>query len=380
MNSRANYNQLVQLIKAHFLEILREPAVLFWGILFPIFMALGLGIAFSKKSDTIRHVAIVEETISKDNTVVSFLDSFLDENTKKVLDQNDGNTSEYKFILNDEKLGNLIIYFQKTSWDKGTVFLKQGKVPLLISEESGKVIYHFDPSNQDAQLLYRQLNKIITPGFNASKKDGNNVEPLTVKGTRYVDFLIPGLIAMGIMMSCMWGLSYGLIEKRSKKLLRRMVATPMKKSFFLFSIITVRFVMNFIEGGLLFFFSWLVFDITIQGSIPALIIIFITGNFAFAGIAIFFSSHTSNTEVGNGLVNVVVLPMMIGSGVFFSYHNFPDWLIPAIQKLPLTLVADGFRSIFLEGAGFAETAAASAILFLTGLVFFLTGLKVFKWH
>jgi ABC-type multidrug transport system permease subunit len=185
---------------------------------------------------------------------------------------------------------------------------------------------------------------------------------------------------MGIMMSCLWGMSYSIIEKRTKKLLRRMVATPMKKSHFLIALMTIRIGMNFVESALLLIFAHIVFDITILGNIPALFTIFISGNIAFAGIAIFVSSHTANTEIGNGLINVVVLPMMVLSGIFFSYHNFPAWSIPFIQKLPLTLLADGIRSIFIEGAGYSEISLPSFILMAIGIFFFSTGLKIFKWH
>jgi ABC-2 type transport system permease protein len=138
--------------------------------------------------------------------------------------------------------------------------------------------------------------------------------------------------------------------------------------------------MNLIEAVVLIIFAILAFHMTIQGSISALIILFIAGNIAFAGIAVLVSSHTSNTEVGNGLINFVVMPMMVLSGVFFSYHNFPDWSIGAIQKLPLTILADGMRSIFNEGAGYAEVALPVLILTVTGVIFFGAGLKIFKWH
>ena len=159
-----------------------------------------------------------------------------------------------------------------------------------------------------------------------------------------------------------------------------MIATPMRKSYFLLALIGVRIALNFTESALLFIFAWLVFDITIQGNLVALLSIFIAGNISFAGIAIFVSSHTANTEVGNGLINVVVLPMMVLSGIFFSYHNFPDWAIPYIQKFPLTMLADGIRSIFIEGAGFIEVAFPSSLLLIIGVFFFSVGLKIFKWY
>jgi ABC-type multidrug transport system permease subunit len=296
-----------------------------------------------------------------------------------------GDTTEsekitYKLLISDEKMGNTTILFYKTGWEEAMVMLKRGNISLMIADDDGIIHYHFDPVNPDAQLTYMKLSKLFGEKANTQGKNNEVIEPLTVSGTRYIDFLIPGLIAMGVMMSSMWGLSYGIIDKRSKKLLRRMVATPMKKSYFLIALITVRFVMNFIESLLLLLFAWLVFGITIQGSIPALLLIFVAGNFAFAGIAVFISSHTSNTEIGNGLINAIVMPMMVLSGVFFSYHNFPDWSLPVIQKLPLTLLADGTRSIFVEGAGFRETFFPFLIMVATGLVFFVSGLRIFKWH
>jgi ABC-2 type transport system permease protein len=182
------------------------------------------------------------------------------------------------------------------------------------------------------------------------------------------------------MMSCMWGISYGIIEKRSKKLLRRLVATPMKKSHFLIAMIVVRITMNFIESSVLFLFALFVFKMQIQGDISSLLMIFLAGNIAFAGIAVFASSHTSNTEVGNGLINAVVMPMMVLSGIFFSYHNFPDWSIPVIQKLPLTMLTDGVRSIMNEGAGYSQVGIPILLLTAVGVIFFTAGLKIFKWH
>ncbi|HSD62548.1 MAG TPA: ABC transporter permease, partial [Ignavibacteriaceae bacterium] len=134
------------------------------------------------------------------------------------------------------------------------------------------------------------------------------------------------------------------------------------------------------EAALVFIFSYLVFGIVIQGSIAALFLIFIAGNVSFAGISILTSSRTDNPEVGNGLINAIATPMIVLSGIFFSYHNFPDWAIGFIKILPLTLLADGIRSIFIEGAGLAESAVPFFALIITGTICFYIGLKFFKWY
>jgi ABC-2 type transport system permease protein len=380
MNRILRPEQLIQLIVAHFKELMREPGVLFWGIVFPILMSLGLGLAFTKKTDIVRELAIIEDqSLTNTQADSSIINIFLLKNKAASGISNEG----YKYqeiTIKDDKLGNTHLHFLRMNWKQAMVELKRGNIAVVLVDQHGKVDYHFDPMNPDAQLIYMKLSGIFSQGIPLDRIQNEEIKPLTIKGTRYIDFLVPGLIAMGIMMACMWGISYGIIDNRAKKLLRRMVATPMKKSHYLIALITVRIAMNFIESGLLFLVAWLVFGITIQGSIPALFIIFMAGNMAFAGIAILLSSHTSKTEIGNGLINAFVTPMMVLSGIFFSYHNFPEWALPVIKILPLTIIADGIRSVFIEGAGFAEIALRSLVLGLIGIIFFTAGLKIFKWH
>ncbi len=380
MNSFVRIRQLWQLISALFREIIREPGVLFWGILFPILMSLGLGLAFTKKADVIRKVAIINiSETSAEGSEISVVAGFLQNNCEKNSSVGHGSW-HWKYTIKDEKLGNSIFLFYNMKWDDAIRFLKRGTINVLLLGKRDSVEYHFDPMNPDAQLTYLKLSTIVGNGVVQSVQSNTEIKPLTVTGTRYIDFLVPGLIAMGVMMSSMWGISYGIIEKRSKKLLRRLVATPMKKSYFLIALITVRIAMNFIESFVLFLFALFAFKMTIQGNISALILMFLAGNIAFAGIAVFVSSHTSNTEVGNGLINFVVFPMMVLSGIFFSYQNFPDWSLPVIKNLPLTMLTDGIRSIFNEGAGYHEVTIPILILLAIGTLFFSVGLKIFKWH
>jgi len=380
MNRWISFHQLWQLFTALFREIIREPGVLFWGILFPILMALGLGIAFAKKPDVTRKIAIIQTEEQKtENEGDSALTCFLEQSCEKNITENPGEW-KWKYVIRDEKLGNSIFLFYEMEWNESMMLLKRGTINVLIAGSEGRTEYHFDPMNSDAELTYLKLNSIIGEGRVLTAESNAEIKPLTITGTRYIDFLVPGLISMGVMMSCMWGISYGIIEKRSKKLLRRMVATPMKKSHFLIALISVRITMNFLESLVLFLFALFAFKMTIQGDISALVLIFLAGNIAFSGIAVFVSSHTSNTEVGNGLINFVVTPMMVLSGVFFSYQNFPEWSLPVIKNMPLTILADGIRSIFNEGAGYNQVVMPVLILTITGIAFFAAGLRIFKWH
>ncbi|MCK9424135.1 MAG: ABC transporter permease [Bacteroidales bacterium] len=381
MIERITNNQLYHLVMANIRELMREPGVLFWGIVFPILMSLGLGIAFTKKKDIITTVAVIgrNHLVKSPDDSASIIRNFLQINKAGTQISKNGGYSKTLTIRND-KMGNTMFIFQAMDWKHAMVLLKRGNLNLILDEKNGAVQYHFDPNNPDAQLAYLKLTKLFSTTGRIATASDTEIAPLTVSGTRYIDFLVPGLIAMGVMMSSMWGISYAIIERRSKKLLRRMVATPMKHSNFLIALITVRVLMNFVEAGLLFLFAFLAFDITIQGNVPALLTLFIAGNFAFAGISIFISSNTAKTEIGNGLINAFSMPMMVLSGIFFSYHNFPVWSIPVIQQFPLTLMADGMRSIFIEGAGFSEASVPIIVLSSIGLVFFVAGMKIFRWH
>jgi ABC-2 type transport system permease protein len=369
-------HQLIQLISAHFKEIIREPGVIFWGIVFPILMALGLGVAFTKKTDIVRNVAIINRKGINSDSLWKQLENSADISSLQWQKQ----AGQLKLTIFNKELGNSTFIFVPASWNQAMIMLKRGNISMILEEKSNKYIYHFDPLNPEAQLNYMKLSRVLNPMEAKPLENPGSIAPLTVTGTRYIDFLVPGLIAMGIMMSSLWGISYGIIDKRTKKLLRRMIATPMRKSNLLLSIITVRFGMNFIESALLFIFAFFFFHIRVQGDIIALALVFLAGNIAFSGISIFISSRTANTEVGNGLINAVVLPMMVLSGIFFSYHNFPKWSIPIIQKLPLTMLADSIRSIFNEGAGIAEVIIPTIVLTIIGFVFFVTGLRIFRWY
>jgi len=361
-------NQLYQLTLTQFLETIREPEVLFWGIVFPVLLTIGLGLAFIQTSESTYRIAIVENRKTP-------LDSLLSVHGKEVRERG---ASVIEWKVTDPTLGDTRFLFTFTQWDDAIVALKRGVTDLIVTDSAGEIYYHFDPHNSQAQLTYVKLSGLIKESYLPTNQE-KNVEPLTLKGVRYIDFLLPGLIALGILNSLCWGISYAVIEKRSQRLLRRMVATPMKKSNYLIAIILVRFVMNCVEAGVLFFFAWLFFGTIIQGNLGALAVLFISGNIAFAGMAVFIGCRTSKIEVGNGLINAATMPMMILSGIFFSYQNFLAWSIGFIKLLPLTMFTDGLRSIFNEGGGWMEITTPSILLTSLGIACFVVGVKWFKW-
>jgi ABC-2 type transport system permease protein len=288
--------------------------------------------------------------------------------------------SENSIVLSigNKKSGIIHFRFRQTNWEEASVLLQRGTISLIIEEKDFKPLFHFDPQNSDGKLAYLQIEPLLNRREDVY--DNNEISIIKQKGIRYIDFLIPGIMAMNLMMSIMWGISYSMIERRSKKLLRRMVATPMKKAEYLYAQFFTRFVLCVLEAVIILSFAYYYFGITIEGSLIAFILLFIAGFMTFSGFAVLISSRTSNTYIGNGMINFVVMPMMLLSGIYFSYHNFPDVVIPYIQMLPLTILADHFRAVFIEGAGLRQSLDAIGILSLLGIATFSLGLRIFKWY
>ncbi len=364
--------ELRQLIIIHLKELIREPGVIFWGIGFPLLIAWGLGIAFSRES--VSEVKVPVLAYSSD----SKLGSFISENASESWLSD--SVFSYDVSIDDEVFGKSIYRLIPLTRDKAITGMKKGQYPLMLESTRDGIYFHLDPANPDARPLQLQLSRLFDQEHPYNKLTENNIIKLEMQGTRYIDFLIPGLIGMTVMMACMWGISYTIIERRKGNMLRRMVATPLKKRNLLIAHMTARLSMNFLEALILVLFARYYFDLKVQGSWLALFLVFIAGNVAFTGIAFLLSSRTSNTEIGNAFVNLVTMPMLILSGIFFSYQNFPDWAIPFIEKLPLTMMADSFRSIINEGANLADVMENFLILGIGGLITFFAGLRVFKWY
>ncbi|MEI8201921.1 MAG: ABC transporter permease [Bacteroidota bacterium] len=362
-------SQFKNLLIIQFKEFFREPGALFWSFIFPILISLALGFAFTDKPVVFQRAAVVLHTA--DSTVIKpFLEKKCIKNSTPIV--------TYQLTVDNKHLGKTTTQFIPCKWEESLIKMKRGEISIILSEDSGKVQYHFDPANSGSRLAYIGISSMIDGKSLVS--DQSEIKPLETKGTRYIDFLIPGLLTMGIMSSCLWGICYGLIEKRSKKLLRRMVATPMKKSYFMITMFFSRYVFTILETIVLLVFAHLVFGVSVQGSWLAFAAIIISGSFFFMGLSILLASRTSNPQVGNGFISSITMPMMLLSGIFFSYSNFPDFVIPIIRYLPLTLFTDSLRSIINEGSGLIDVMVPLSILSLTGLITFTVGLKIYKWY
>ncbi|MGA8492825.1 MAG: ABC transporter permease [Terriglobales bacterium] len=332
-------------------ELKREPEVIFWVFGFPLLLALGLGIAFRNKPADMTFVAIVQGSGAQD--ALSLL-------------QRSPQESSIHAEVRDE-----------TTALKG---FRLGKYDLVVeSDGKGGFQYVYDPSRPESVLSRAEFDDALQVAAGRKNPLPTSSVISNQPGSRYIDFLIPGLIGMNLMNSGMWSIGFALVDMRQRKLLKRFVATPMRRSDFLLALAGGRLLLMIIEVGLLLGFGVLVFQIRVLGSLLSILLLSAIGAVGFAGLGLLTASRAQKIESVSGLINLVMMPMWIFSGVFFSYERFPAVFQPFIKALPLTALNDGLRATILEGAPLATQSGRLLILLLWGGISFLIALRWFRW-
>jgi ABC-2 type transport system permease protein len=337
---------LAELTLTRFRLFFREPSALFWTFGFPIVLAVALGIAFRNRPPEAAHVAIqagpgAEQTASE-------LAS-----------------DEVKATVEDAAVAR--------------AELRSGKVTLVVVPGNPRT-YRYDETRPEARLARLLIDDRLQRAEGRSDPTRVTEERVTEPGARYIDFLVPGLLGMTLMSSSMWGIGYVIVELRTKKLLKRLLATPMRKGDFLLSFVVMRALFVLVEVPLLVTFGWVAFGVRVVGSLLLLLAVSLLGALAFAGLGLLVSSRAQNTQTVGGLMNLVMMPMFVGSGVFFSAANFPDGVQPVLRALPLTALNDALRAVVNEGAGAGAVARPMLVLAVWGALSFAAALRLFRWR
>ena len=353
MNERSrgwSGHPLVQLTRVRYREFFREPEAVFWVFIFPILLAAGLGIAFRNRSVERTGVAVVAsapnapalvETLRKEpNFDVSFL--------------NDSAASEAL------RIGNLAI--------------------VVVPSTAGQLEYRFDDTRPESRTARLLIDDVLQRAAGRRDPLAGRDQVVREPGARYIDFLVPGLLGMNLMGSGIWGLGFAIVDARKKRLLKRLIATPMSRAHYLASFVLSRLTLLCIEVGLLLGFGVLAFGVPLRGPLPLLVVICLLSSLSFATLGLLIASRAQTVEGVSGLMNLVMLPMWIFSGVFFSASRFPEQIQPFIQVLPLTAVIDALRANILRGAGWQAVAPELAIIVFWMVGGFLLALKLFRWR
>jgi ABC-2 type transport system permease protein len=336
-----------RIMLARIKEPLREPEVLFWVFVFPLIMAVGLGIAFRNKPPEKVAVAVI-----------------------------DGPRAEATVrALSVSPLLTVSIESERNARSD----LRLGKAALVVSAKDADYEYIFDPTRPESALARSDVEDALQKA--EGRKDIFEAKdvPVSEPGARYIDFLIPGLLGMNLMSGGMWGVGFAVVDMRTRKLLKRLVASPMRKSEFVAGVMTSRVVFMLVELVLLLTFGYFAFDVAVRGSIAATVFVGLLGALSFGAIGILVASRAQKIETVSGLMNLVMLPMFVFSGIFFSSDRFPQIMQPFIHALPLTMLNDALRSIIIEGSSLASQSYELAGLVLWGFVSFLLAVRWFRW-
>lgn len=340
---------LVELTKVRIVEFVRQPEAVFWVYVFPILMTLVLGLAFRSKSVETYSVLIEEGPRAQ--------------KISQILEKSESPKFKLKVLPEDDCQSKLRV----------------GKTSLVIGDEDGKIAYFFDPARPGSHAAKSTVDTLLQVDAGRT----NPIETVEMKqlepGGRYIDFLVPGLLGMGLMGGGLFGVGFGVVDLRIRKLLKLLLATPMKRSHFLASLMISRMFFLIPEVVLLLVFSWAVFGVTIYGSWFSIIIVILLGSLQFSGVGLLVASRAKTLEGASGLLNLVMLPMWTLCGIFFSYENFPEFLHPFIKILPLTPIIDSLRGLMLEGVSIVSLWPELLTMGLWGICSFAIALKIFRW-
>ena len=338
------------ILGARMKELWREPEVIFWVFVFPLLLALGLGIAFRNKPADITSIAVVDNAHAK--RVVELLQQSPEKNAihADVLDEH---------IALDR--------------------FRLGQYSLVITADESGVHYLYDPARPESVLARSQVDDALQTAAGRTSPLKAETTQSSEPGARYIDFLIPGLLGMNLMNSGMWGIGFAVVDMRQRKLLKRFIASPMRRTDFLLALGSSRLVLMIIEVALLLGFGVLVFHMKVEGSLLAILLVAALGAVSFGGVGLLTASRAQKIESVSGLINLVMMPMWIFSGVFFSYERFPQVIQPLIKALPLTALNDALRAIILQGASLSSQWVPLAIMAIWGGLSFVIALKWFRW-
>ena len=358
------FNPLWKLTLTRIREFVREPEAVFWVFVFPVLLAMVLGVAF-RNAGTEQVFVGIEIQSQKELRLVS----------NQMMEWLSRDPNIYAIQLPPEEISRA---------------LQTGRVSLVVSAKTErsslqknaleKIVYQYDSSqlkSRAARLIVndvlqqamgrRNIAQVIDKGFNQS-------------GSRYIDFLIPGLVGLNLMGSGMWGLGFSVVQLRTRKLMKLFAATPMRKTHFLFSFIFSRLLFLILEVIVVISFGWLVFDVSIRGSVLTVGLITLVGSLTFAGLGLLVAARPVTIEGVSGLMNLVMLPMWLLSGTFFSSERFPNLIQPIIQALPLTALNNALRGVINEGLPLNSQLPELGIMLIWGSISFLIALKWFRWQ
>jgi ABC-2 type transport system permease protein len=346
MNRGGARHPLIELTLARFREFLREPEAVFWVFMFPVIMTCALGIAFRSRGAEPVIAGVVEQAGA--------------DAIARTLESSGG------FTVRRIPPGEV---------DRA---VRDGRAPVVIVPGEPPT-YRYDEARAESQVARLAVDRALQQAAGRTDAFTPVEAPVRNVGSRYIDWLVPGLLGMNIMSTGLWGVGFSIVQARTKKLLKRLVATPMSKAHYLMAHVFSRLLFLALEVMVITGFAWLFFDVQVHGAVGSLAALALLGALSFGGLGLLLASRARTIEAVSGLMNLVMLPMWVLSGVFFASTNFPDAMQPFIKALPLTALNAALRAIVNEGQAITAVGTEIAILTAWGLVSFALSLRLFRW-
>jgi ABC-type multidrug transport system permease subunit len=328
-------------------ELVREPEAIFWVFVFPILLAAILALAFRSRPPDALPVAVVEGP-SADARAAALAKA--PEVTVRVLPEAEARQA-----------------------------LARARVVLVVSADEIPA-YEYDPTQTDSRTARLAVDAALQRAAGRTDVFTPRAAEVTEPGARYVDFLVPGLLGMNLMGTGMWGIGFSLVLARNGNLLKRLIAAPARRSHLLAAQLLSRMIFLVPEAGALLVFASLILGVPLRGSVLMLTVVSLLGALSFSGLGLLTAARPRTIEGVSGLMNLVMVPMWVFSGIFFSTERFPASIQPFVQALPLTALNDALRGVMLDGAGLAQLMPELALLVVWGAVSFALALKFFRWQ
>src|SRR5580692_2709169 len=331
-------------------QFLREPGALFWTFGFPLLITVALGIAFRNQGPTRVQVAVIEGP---------------------------GSAAVVSALAGDGGMGVAVLDPAQAAQR-----LRTGEVLVLVAPPTSPgspVVYRFDPTRPDALAARRRVDDLLQRRAGRRDPVATRDETAVARGARYIDWLVPGLLGMQLLNGAMWGAAFNIVNARQRKLLKRLAATPMRRSHYLLSFRVSGLLFVPLQVVVLFVFARITFGVTIHGSAIATLGLALLGSWSFAGLGLLCASRAQNSETANGLINLITLPMMVFSGVFFSSSRFPQAVQPAIRLLPMSALNEALRNVVNDGASIFAQGYPIAVLVGWALVTSFIAVRIFRW-
>jgi len=333
--------RFLAILHARNMEFIRDKSSIGWNILFPLLLVIGFALVFTGEPKPLFKVGVMGDPATANQAEAAFFQ-----------------TKYVQFIPVDDQA-------------KGLDKVEHFQLDMLVDLRKARR-YWINTNSPNGYVLERMLRAEGKTAFQRNAVTGHEI--------RYVDWVVPGILAMNMMFSCLFGVGYVIVRYRKNGFLKRLKATPLRPFEFLLAqmvsrLLLIQTITVLVYAGCNYFIHF-----QMRGSYANLFLISLAGAICLISLGLLVAARLSSEELAGGILNLLTWPMMLLSGVWFSLEGTNPVVRKIAQFLPLTHLVDGARAIMTEGAGLADIAPHLAVLALMTAAFLSIGSLIFRWE